>query len=356
MKKMNRRTWILTLAITFTALTACSGGDQTKKVDSAPATAQEQQSEEQDTKEQKQSVQKSAESDYPKEVIHMVVTFSAGGGNDLIARATAAAMEEVSGGTVVVDNITGAGGMTGTQEVVSAKPDGYTILCQDSSLTSMLVTQKPEFTLDDLVPVASVYSCPTWVLSNSDRGYQNLQDFVDAAKAKPGELTIGTAVTTGAQYLMGCAIANYFDLDVTIIPYTGGNELKAAILGNQVDIGVVHSPILLPEVKEGMVDVLAAGEPLTGINEVSLKDVKTLADYGMDVSFSSTRGFLVPKDTPEEVVAYLEDLFSKCVEAEAMKEFASTFGFEPSYQNRKEYTGFLQEELQGYQTVFGQIQ
>lgn len=286
----------------------------------------------------------------------MVVTFSAGGGNDLIARATATAMEEISGGTVVVDNITGAGGMTGTQEVVSASPDGYTILCQDSSLTSMLVTQQPGFGLEDLTPVASVYSCPTWVLSNAERGYEDLQAFVDAAKAKPGELTIGTAVTTGAQYLMGCAIANYFDLDVTIIPYTGGNELKAAILGNQIDIGVVHAPILLPEVQEGMVKVLAAGEPLTDIKEESLRSVKTLADYGMDVAFSSTRGFLVPNDTPEEVIACLEELLAQCVETDAMKAFADTFGFEPSYQNRAEYTEFLQEEMEGYQKIFDQIQ
>lgn len=297
----------------------------------------------------------SSKEDFPKDVLHIVVTFSAGGGNDLIARATAAAMEEVGGCSVVVDNITGAGGMTGTQEVVSASPDGYTILCQDSSLTSMLVTQKPDMGLEDLEPIASVYSCPTWVLSHSDRGYEDLQAFVDNAKAHPGELTIGTAVTTGAQYLMGCAIADYFDLDVTIIPYSGGNELKAAILGNQVDIGVVHSPILLPEVQEGMVKVLAAGAPLTEISDESLRDIPTLADYGMDVEFSSTRGFFVPKGTPESIVTYLEDLISKSVDANAMKEFATSFGFGPSYQNGENYRAFLEDEVAGYQEVFDSI-
>ena len=293
--------------------------------------------------------------DYPKEVIHIVVTFSAGGGNDLIARAVASAMEEAIGATVIVDNITGAGGLTGTQEAASAKPDGYTILCQDSSLTSMLVTQKPDITMDDLIPVASVYSCPTWVLSHTDRGYHTLQDFVDAAKDNPGQLTIGTAVTTGSQYLMGCAIAEFFDLDVTIIPYTGGNELKAAILGNQIDIGIVHSPILLPEVKDGMVQVLAAGDSLEDINEDSLKGVPTLAGYGMEETFSSTRGFFVPKDTPAEIVDYLGRLFRDCLETEAMKEFSATFGFEPGYQNQEEYRAFLQDELEGYQAVFDSI-
>lgn len=345
---------ILVIGSMLMSLAGCAGKAESKQ-EAPPQTAKETEKTA-ETGSSAAKTEKAAELDFPKDVIHIVVTFSAGGGNDLIARATAAAIEEVSGGTVVVDNITGAGGMTGTQEVISAKPDGYTILCQDSSLTSMLVTQKPDMTLDDLVPVASVYSCPTWVLSHADRGFEDLQSFVDAAKAHPGELTIGTAVTTGAQYLMGCAIANYFDLDVTIIPYSGGNELKAAILGNQVDIGVVHAPILLPEVKEGMVRVLAAGEPLTDIKEESLRDIKSLKDYGMDVSFSSTRGYLVPKDTPQEVVEYLEDLFEKCIEADAMKEFAGSFGFDPSYQNQEEYTQFLNEEMQGYQKVFEQIQ
>ena len=293
-------------------------------------------------------------SDYPKETIHIIVTFSAGGGNDVIARAVASGLEQVTGQTVVVDNITGGGGMTGSYEAMSANPDGYTILCQDASLTAALVTQAGQIplTLDDMIPVASVYSCPTWALSNSENGYETLQDFVDDAKANPGKLTIGTAVTTGAQYLMACAIVDYFDLDVTIIPYDGGNELKAAVLGNHVDMGVIHSPILLPEVKEGLVNVLVAGNSLEGINEESLRGVKTLADYGMDYSFSSTRGFLLPKDTPAEVVSYLEDAFEKALDTYVVKEFADTFGYAPHYMNSTEYHDFLIKEIDDFTAAF----
>lgn len=292
--------------------------------------------------------------DYPKETIHIVVTFGAGGGNDLIARAVAAGMETLVGKSVVVDNITGAGGMTGSFEVVNSNPDGYTILCQDASLTSLFVTQKDEvpFTLDDLTPIGSVYTCPTWALSNSEKGYETLQDFVDAAKANPGTLTIGTAVTTGAQYLMACAIVDYFDLDVTIIPYEGGGELKTAVLGGHVDMGIIHSPILLPEVKEGMVNVLVAGDSLDGIGEESLRSVKTLKDYGLDTTFSSTRGFFVPNGTPAEVVSYLEQVLADVLETEAMKEFATTFGYQPAYQNAADYKAFLENELKNFGAAF----
>lgn len=291
---------------------------------------------------------------YPEKTIHIIVTFSAGGGNDLIARAVASGMESIVGQAVVVDNITGAGGMTGTYEAISAPADGYTILCQDSSLTSMFVTQKSEvpFTLDDMIPVASVYSCPTWALSSAENGYETLQDFIDDAKANPGKLTIGTAVTTGVQYLMARAIVDYFDLDVTIIPYEGGNELKAAVLGNHVSMGIIHSPILLPEAAEGIINVLVAGGDLSNIKDESLKGVKTLADYGMDMGFSSTRGFLVPPGTPDEVVEYLEGVFADVLDTDVMKEFAGTFGYEPSYMNREEYKTFLEQEIEDLTTVF----
>lgn len=296
----------------------------------------------------------SAQSAYPNDTVHIVVTFGAGGGNDLIARAVAAGMEEVIGQSVVVENVTGGGGLTGSFEVVQSEPDGLRILCQDASLTSMFVTVADEvpFALDDLIPVAGVYSCPTWVLSNSEKGYKTLQDFVDDAKANPGKLAIGTAVTTGAQYLMACAIVDYFDLDVIIIPYEGGGELKSAVLGGHVDCGIIHSPILLPEVQEGMVTVLAAGDKLDGISDENLKNVKTLQDYGMDTTVSSTRGFLVPKDTPVEIVDYLEDAFAKALETEKVKEFAKTFGYDPSYMNSEEYSAFLKNEVEVFKNIF----
>lgn len=295
-----------------------------------------------------------AKLDYPKETIHIVVTFGAGGGNDLIARAIAAGMEGLVGQSVVVDNVTGAGGMTGSFEVVNGEADGYTILCQDASLTSLFVTQKDEvpFALDDLTPISSVYTCPTWGLALADKGYETLQDFVDAAKAAPGTLTIGTAVTTGAQYLMACAIVDHFDLDVTIIPYEGGGDLKKAVLGGHVDMGIIHSPILLPEVEEGMVNVLVAGDALTGIGEESLRSVKTLKDYGLDTTFSSTRGFFVPNDTPAEIVSYLEDIFAQVIETQTVKDFATTFGYEPSYQNAADYKAFLEQEIVNFQAAF----
>ena len=115
---------------------------------------------------------------YPNKPIHIIVTFPPGGGNDVIARAFAKAMEKYISQPVVIDNISGSGGLAGTLEVVKAKPDGYTVLLQDASLNTMLAFQKNlPFGLKNLEPVASVYDCPTWILAHKDRKYQDLNDF-----------------------------------------------------------------------------------------------------------------------------------------------------------------------------------
>lgn len=290
--------------------------------------------------------------DYPKEPIHIMVTFSPGGGNDLIARAMAEAMAKYTTQPIVVDNITGAGGLTGTAEVVNAKPDGYKILIQDASLTGMFVYQQDiPFTLEDLEPIASVYKCPTWVLSPTERGYKTLQDFVDAAKANPGQLTIGTAVTTGSQYLMAEAIIRHFGLDVKIVPYAGGGELKVALLGNQVDMGIIHAPIQLPEVKEGLLTVLVGGSSLEKVGYDAIRNVKTLRDYGMDFDFTSTRGFLVPKGTPAEIKEYLVDLIKKALDDPSIAEFSETFGYGPEFMDSETYSQFLKDEYQTFYNI-----
>jgi len=294
------------------------------------------------------------DSKFPEKPIHLIVTFPPGGGNDIIARAYAKAIEKYVSQPVVIDNISGAGGLTGTLEVAKAKPDGYTILLQDASLTGMLVYQDNlPVSLDSFEPICSVYTNPTWILAPSNRNYKTLQDFIDAARKNPGKLSVGVAVSTGSQHLMAEAIKGYLGLDYKTIPYNGGGPLKVALLGNQIDIGIIHSPILLPEVKEGMINVLAAGDSMEGILYDRIKNTPTLKDLKIPFTFTSTRGFLVPKGTPEETKKYLEDLIKKANSDPSIKEFAKTFEWEPTWHDHEAYGNFLKEEFAQYKDVYG---
>jgi tripartite-type tricarboxylate transporter receptor subunit TctC len=293
-----------------------------------------------------------AKLDFPKKPIRLIVTFPPGGGNDVIARAFAKAMERHINQPVVIDNISGSGGLAGTLEVVKAKPDGYTILVQDASLNTMFAFQKDiPFGLKDLLPVASVYECPTWILANKERHYKGLSDFINTAKKNPGKLTVGVAGATGSQYLMAAAIKGYLKLDYKIIPYSGGGPLKVALLGNKVDIGVIHSPILLPEVIGGILDVLAAGSPMKGIYYEPLQTTQTLRELKMPFTFNSTRGFLLPKKTPTEIRDFLEGLLKQAYNDPSMSQFAKTFGFSPTWQDHNAYSKFLKAELVQYKSI-----
>lgn len=290
--------------------------------------------------------------DYPNKTIRMVVPWAAGGGTDAIARALASGMEPIAGVSVIVDNISGASGATGSLNVVQAKPDGYTILLNGSSdLTALLTFQNLPFSLDDFSYIGGVITTPTWMISHRDRGYESFDDFLRRAKEQPEELTIGVGGAVGAHSLMAHVIKGHTGIDVRIIPYQGGAALNKALLANEVDAGVIHSPILLNEVREGMMKVLVSGGPLTGISYEPVRQTKTLKDYGIPVEVGITRGIFVSKNTPEEVVTRLTEIVKAAVDSDAFVSFGKKFGFEPRWHDAKQFEELVRTELATFREI-----
>jgi len=293
-----------------------------------------------------------AAQDYPSDTINMVVPWAAGGGTDSIARALAAAMEEASGQTVVVNNISGASGATGTVNVIQSDPDGYTVLFNGSSdLTSLLTFQDLPFTIDDLAFVGGVFETPTWIVSHADRGYETLSDLLEAAEATPGEITIGVGGAVGAHALMAHAIKGYSGADIRIVAYQGGAALRKGVLANEVDAGSIHSPILLDAVKDGSVRVLATGMPLSGITEESLRSTPTLQELGIPVEVGVTRGVFVPKGTPETVIDALAGILEQAAKSESFAEFGQDFGFAPVWLDKNAFETLVRSELESFAEI-----
>lgn len=284
--------------------------------------------------------------EYPSRAIHLVVPFKAGGGTDQIARGFAAAMETVIDQSVVVDNITGAGGVTGNLNVVRAKPDGYTVLLNGTAdITGAMTFKELPFTLDDLIYVGAFFSSPTWILSHKNRGYTDLQSFLDKAKANPGKLTIGTAGPAGAQMIMASAIRGITGIDIRIIPYSGGKDLKKALFGNQVDMGIIHAPVALPAIKDGMLNVLGTGRSLEKLTYPPLRKTKTLTDFGIPIEIGITRGLYLPKGTPKDIVAKLAELTKKTAKSKAFAKFGNQYGFGPVWIDGPSFKKQIRAEL-----------
>jgi tripartite-type tricarboxylate transporter receptor subunit TctC len=290
--------------------------------------------------------------EYPSKTIHIVVPWKAGGGTDSIGRGFAEAMKTVVDQSVVVDNISGAGGVTGTVKVARGEADGYTLLLNGTTdMTAVLTFKAVPFSLDDFVYIGGFFTSPTWVLCHKDRGYKDLQGFLGKAKADPGKLTLGTAGPAGAQMLMASAIKGFTGADFRIIPYSGGQDLKKALIGNQVDAGIIHAPVLLAEVKAGLITVLGTGMPLDKITYPPVRKTATLKDIGIPVEVGITRGIFVPKATAKEIVAKLSEIVEKAAKSETFKKFGQTFGFAPVWIPGPDFEKQIRAELKLFKDI-----
>lgn len=289
---------------------------------------------------------------YPNKPIHMVIPWAAGGGTDAIGRGIAEPMKEASGVPIVIDNISGAAGATGSIKVTQSKPDGYTVLMNgDTDLVSSIVFTdvKVPLTLDDFVFIGGFFESPTWILAHKDSGIDNMEGFLKKAKDNPGKLTLGSGGST--QMVMAAAIKGYTGLDFRIIPYQGGNDLKKALLGNQVDAGIIHAPVLLPEVEAGLIKVIGTGKPLSNITYKPVRSVKTLKEIGIPVSIGITRGVYMPKNTPADIQAKMAEIVQTAAKSESFKKFGQQFGFEPVWIPGSEFERENREAFQLFNEI-----
>ncbi|WP_373086588.1 Bug family tripartite tricarboxylate transporter substrate binding protein [Sneathiella sp.] len=288
------------------------------------------------------------------DTVRMIVPWKAGGGTDRLGRGLAVALEKVSGKSVIVDNISGASSVTGSVKAINAKPDGCTILMNGSTemVAFMTFKQNLPIDLDKMKYVGAFYNTPTWLVSHKDRGYSSFEDFAAKAKANPGTLTIGVGGATGALMIMASGIKGYGDLDVTIVPYSGGADLKKAMLANQVDAGVIHSPVLLKEVKAGMINVLTAGGELTNIEYPEIRNVPTLESLGIPVKVAAIRGIFVPVTTPDEVVAELAGWLESAIKDPEFIEFGKKFGYPPVWINGEDFRKGMYHDKEAYKKIY----
>lgn len=290
-----------------------------------------------------------AAAQYPTDTIHVVVPYPAGGGTDAIGRALAAAMEEQVDVAVVVDNVTGGAGATGSHHVAQARPDGHTVLLTGSTdLIGLTVFRDTPFGVDDYVYVGGVYSTPTWAVANTERGYEDLSDVLEAAKANPGQVTVGIGGRGSAHHVMAAAIIGATETDMRIVAYDGGVALRRALIANEVDFAVIHSPVMLGEIEEGMIQVLAAGGSLEKIVYEPVRDTKTLRDFGVPVDIGITRGIFAPAGTPPEVVDQLAEIVEEAAKSDRFREFGLSFGFEPVWLTGEEFESIVRAEHEAF--------
>jgi putative tricarboxylic transport membrane protein len=150
---------------------------------------------------------------------------------------------------------------------------------------------------------------------------------------------------------MAKAIIGRNKLDVRIIPFDGGGPLFKALLANQVSMGVIHSPILLNEVKAGKINVLATGGDLSGINYEPVRNVKHIKEWNTPVEIGVIRGLWVPKATPAAIISKAEAALEKAAKSPEFAQFSDKFGFKPIWMTAKDFCTYMDKENADFRDI-----
>jgi tripartite-type tricarboxylate transporter receptor subunit TctC len=294
---------------------------------------------------------------YPEKPIRIIVPYKAGGGTDSIARGFVGAFSKAAGVDVVITNVNGGAGSKGIIQVMKAKPDGYNLILTGSTDIIGLSTfrKMPFKSIGSLTPVGGVYTTPTYVLAHKDRGYKTLEEVIEKSNANPGKLIAGIGGKFGAHDVLANAVNGYKNAGFRIVAFDGGAMLKKATIANEVDICIIHSPVLLNEVKAGLLNVIGTGGSLAKITYPPIQKTKTLRDMGIPADVGVTRGVWAPKGTPKDVIAKLEKFIEVATNSEEFKKFGNNFGFAPKYYTSSQFLDLLNLEQGVYTDIKGKF-
>jgi tripartite-type tricarboxylate transporter receptor subunit TctC len=289
--------------------------------------------------------------DFPTKPITIICPFSAGGGTDAVARAIADIAKNYLDESVVVENKTGGTGVTGMTSGMQAKPDGYTVTMVTVELVTLpqMGLAPDTFTYESFKPVVLLNGDPSAITVKADAPWNTLEEFINYAKENPGKVKVGNAGSGSIWHLGTIGLEKATGAKFLPVPYQGGaNEAVVALLGGHLDAVAVSPAEVGTHVKAGTLKILGVA---ADNRQEQFPDVKTYKEMGVDLSIGTWRGLAVPKDTPDEVVAILQDAFVKAAEDQGFKDFLNKGGLGIDVRNAEKFAEKISQEY----TMFTEI-
>ncbi|HKS87788.1 MAG TPA: tripartite tricarboxylate transporter substrate-binding protein [Pseudolabrys sp.] len=245
--------------------------------------------------------------DFPTRPVTMVIPFAAGGPTDVLGRVIGARMGEILGQTVVIENVGGAGGMTGSKRVAEAKPDGYTMVLGTvgTHAQGQTLYKRPLYNaLTDFTPVILIAEVPIALLVRKDLPVNNLKEFVAYAKENQSKMQFGSAGAGSATHL-GCVVLNTaMGTNITHVPYKGTGPAMQDLIGGRIDFLCEIVSTAKPQIDGGSVKALAI---MTTARSPVLPNLPTTREQGLDVQAYTWNAIFLPKGAPADVVKKLHD-------------------------------------------------
>ncbi|MDO8248845.1 MAG: tripartite tricarboxylate transporter substrate binding protein [Rhodoferax sp.] len=285
---------------------------------------------------------------YPSKSVRIVVPYATGGGSDILARQIGASLQQAWGQGVVVDNKAGASGNIGSQEVVRAAADGYTLLLQNSTMVTNLgvMGKLPYNPEKDLTPIMLLGITPIALAAHPRAQVGSIKDLVAAAKAKPDAFSYGSCGTGTPQHFIMELVKQKTGVAAVHVGYKGCAPALTDVLGGQIPLAIVSANLVAPYAKNGRLRVLGVS---TAQRYGLLPDTLTFEEQGLKpFDFSIWYALMGPAKLPPEIVAKLAADVEKILADPTVRSNLSNAGVEPYKGSAQDLAKLIKSDAERY--------
>ena len=281
---------------------------------------------------------------YPSRPVKIVVSFSAGGTTDILARLLAQKLTEATGQSFIVENKPGAGGIVGNDFVAKAPADGYTILMGSASSLAVNVSVYKSIPYDpkkDFAPLMQVASGPFVIVVNPSVPAKTIGDLIALAKASPGTINFGTSGNGTSLHLAGELLNAMAGIKLTHVPYKGTGPAVLDTVSGQIQMTLSDMVPFVPHIAAGKLRPLAQ---TTLKRSRLLPDLPAVAETVPGYDATSWYGFMVPANTPAPIIGRLHAELSKILQSDDVKQRFSQLAVDPVVNTPEEFRTFIEAE------------
>lgn len=298
-----------------------------------------------------------AQTAWPTKPVKIVVPFAPGGTTDLLARAVAPELAKAFNQQFVVENRAGAGGNVGAEAVAKSAPDGYTILMGTvgtHGINRALYPKLPYDPFKDFVPITLVAAVPNVMVVNADKAkalnINNVNDFIKAAKARPGQLNMASSGNGTSIHLAGELFKSQTGIFMAHIPYRGSGPALLDLMGGSMDVMFDNLPSALPLIKSGKLKALAV---TSAQRSGAMPELPTIEEAAGLKGFeaSSWFGLVAPAGTPADIVNRIQQEVAKSLNTPAIKEKMLAQGAIPSGNTPAQFAALIESEHKKWAVV-----
>lgn len=279
---------------------------------------------------------------WPVKPVRIIVPFPAGGTTDLVARMVQPKFQEFLGAQTIIENRGGAGGSIGAAEAARASPDGYTFLMVfDTHAINHFIYKDAPDPFKTLEHLMLMVTSPSTLVAVLNFAPGNLKDLIARARQEPGRITYASVGSASSNHLGILLLEQAAGIRMTHIPYKGGGPLIQALLGQQVDISFVSTPLILPHLKSGKVKGIATG----GRKRLAqMPEIPTLSETFPGMEMVSWFGLLAPIGVSKEITARVRRDMARAMEAPEIRQRLVDGGFDVVASSPEEFLKFAQNE------------